>query len=244
MTGITIDGKKICAEPGATILEAARAEGINIPTLCYLKEVNEIGSCRLCIVEIDGYDNLFAACRTRVRNGMVIRTSSDRIESYRRTMLRLILSNHKADCMSCPGNGICRLQELCNRYGITESGFAGSRAEIEQKLPLLDSNPYITYDPSKCIHCQRCISACHYVAGNGTLQSSRTGNFHIVEAPFGENWRATGCESCGIGSGKSKKCAPPVLTAPQAVSWIWSSKTAGSSVRKQRTVPPTTAACA
>ena len=197
MTGITIDGKKICAEPGATILEAARAEGINIPTLCYLKEVNEIGSCRLCMVEIDGYDNLFAACRTRVRNGMVIRTSSDRIESYRRTMLRLILSNHKADCMSCPGNGICRLQELCNRYGITESGFAGSRAEIEQKLPLLDSNPYITYDPSKCIHCQRCISACHYVAGNGTLQSSRTGNFHIVEAPFGENWRATGCESCG-----------------------------------------------
>ena len=119
MTGITIDGKKICAEPGTTILEAARAEEIYIPTLCYLKEVNEIGSCRLCMVEIEGYDNLFAACRTIVRDGMIIHTSSDRIDNYRRTMIRLILSNHKADCMSCTGNGICRLQELCNRYDIT-----------------------------------------------------------------------------------------------------------------------------
>ena len=192
-----IDGKKVSAAPGATILEAARAEGIYIPTLCYLKEVNEIGSCRLCMVEIEGSDHLYAACRTKAMDNMVIRTSSDRIAEYRRTMLRLILSNHVADCMSCPGNGICHLQELCNRYGVTAAGFRGSRAEIEKKLPLLADNPYISYDHSKCIHCQRCISACHHVAGNGALKSSRTGNFHIVEAPFGRSWRDTGCESCG-----------------------------------------------
>ncbi|MDO5132900.1 MAG: formate dehydrogenase subunit alpha [Eubacteriales bacterium] len=197
MTTFTIDGKTICAGAGTTILEAARAEGIDIPTLCYLKGVNEIGSCRLCVVEVEGFDHLFAACRTKAVEGMRIRTSSERIDAHRRTVLRLLLSNHHADCMSCPGNGICRLQELCNRYGIKEAGFAGSRAKIERRLPRLEDNPYIAYDPSKCIHCQRCISVCHLVAGNGSLSSSRTGTFHLVDAPFGADWRETGCESCG-----------------------------------------------
>ena len=197
MITFTIDGKAIRAKAGTTILEAARAEGIDIPTLCYMKGVNEIGSCRLCMVEIEGYETLFASCRTRAAEGMNICTSSERLTAYRKTMLRLILSNHRTDCMSCPGNGICHLQELCNSYGIKESGYAGSRAKIEQKLPRLENNPYIAYDPSKCIHCQRCISVCHNVAGNGSLKSSRTGTFHLVDAPFGENWKETGCESCG-----------------------------------------------
>ncbi len=197
MTTFTIDGKTVRADAGTTILEAARAEGIDIPTLCYLKNVNEIGACRLCMVEIEGYDNLFASCRTKVAEGMIIRTSSQRIDSYRRTILRLLLSNHHANCMSCPGNGICHLQELCNRYGVTEAGYTGSRAKIESKLPRLEANPYIAYDPAKCIHCQRCISVCHLVAGNGTLKSSRTGTFHLVDAPFGMDWKETGCESCG-----------------------------------------------
>lgn len=197
MIRFTIDGRSVTAAPGMTILEAAQAEGIDIPTLCYLKEINEIGSCRICMVEIEGHDSLFASCRTKAEEGMTVRTSSEKIDSYRRTMLRLLLANHNADCLSCSGNGICRLQELCNRYGVSKAGFAGSRARIERTLDRLADNPYLTYEPGKCIHCQRCISACHKTAGNGALKSGRTGTFHLIEAPFGADWRQTGCESCG-----------------------------------------------
>ena len=89
MIRFTIDGRSVTAAPGMTILEAAQAEGIDIPTLCYLKEINEIGSCRICMVEIEGHDSLFASCRTKAEEGMTVRTSSEKIDSYRRTMLRL-----------------------------------------------------------------------------------------------------------------------------------------------------------
>ena len=197
MITVTIDGKKIKVSEGMTILEAARENGINIPTLCYLKEVNDIGSCRICMVEIEGYDHLFASCKTKVQKNMVVHTDTPKLIDYRREMLKLILSNHNVDCMSCPENGVCKLQSLCNQFGIRSAEYEGSRAEIEKKLPLLSGNPYITYDSSKCIHCQRCISACNRAAVNGVLKSGRSGTFHIVEAPFGEDWKDTSCESCG-----------------------------------------------
>lgn len=197
MLTFTMDGRKVTAEPGTTILEAARAAHIDIPTLCYLKNISEIGACRLCMVEIEGHGSLRAACRTRVEEGMVIRTSSDRINAYRRTMLQLILADHRANCLSCSGNGICRLQDLCSRDGVAESSFEGSRAKIEKAFGRLAENPFLSYEPAKCIHCQRCIGACHYLAGNGALKSGRAGIFHLVEAPFGADWRRTGCESCG-----------------------------------------------
>ena len=142
-----------------TLLELSRANGIDIPTLCYLKGVNEIGSCRLCMVEAEGYDRLLPACKSKAKDGMVVRTTSERLEAYRREMLKFLLSNHRVDCMNCAENGACALQSLCNRYGVSESEYAGSRLPIEEKLPLLKENPYIQYDPSKCIHCQRCTSA-------------------------------------------------------------------------------------
>ena len=194
---LTINGRQITAKEGATILEAARAEGIDIPTLCYMPGINEIGSCRLCMVEAEGLNSMLAACRTKVTEGMEIRTESDTLTSFRRTMLRLILANHNVDCMSCPGNGVCRLQELCNAYDVREAGFEGSRMEMEKKLPLLNDHPYLSYEPGKCIHCQRCISVCHRAAVNGTLSSGRSGTRHMVEAPFGPGWEDTGCESCG-----------------------------------------------
>ncbi len=197
MTELTINGKRVAVPEGTTILEAARSAGIDIPSLCYLKDVSDLGSCRLCMVEAEGCDRLLPACRTKALPGMVVETETPKLTAHRKTMLRLILSNHRAACMSCPENGACRLQALCSRYGIEESGIVGSRIDIEEKQPVLEDHPYLRYDPGKCIHCFRCISACHRRAGNGALKNARTGVFHIVDAPFGPDWRETGCEACG-----------------------------------------------
>ena len=197
MVNITVNGKALSVNENSTILEACSANKIRIPTLCYLKQINEIGSCRICMVEIEGYKNLFAACRTKVQEGMVITTESEKLTSYRKHMLELILSNHKVDCLNCARNGMCQLQELCNEYDIKDTEIKGSRRHIENKLPRLDSNPYLSYDPSKCIHCMRCISMCNRAAVNGALQTGRSGLFKTIEAPFGENWKSTICESCG-----------------------------------------------
>lgn len=197
MVNITVNGKALSVKENSTILEACSANKIRIPTLCYLKQINEIGSCRICMVEIEGYKNLFAACRTKVEEDMVITTESEKLTSYRKHMLELILSNHKVDCLNCARNGNCQLQELCNEYDIKDTEIKGSRRHIEDKLPRLDSNPYLSYDPSKCIHCMRCISMCNRAAVNGTLQTGRSGLFKTIEAPFGEAWKSTNCESCG-----------------------------------------------
>ena len=197
MINIRINGLDLQAEDGKTILEIARSNGIDIPTLCYMEGVSDIGMCRLCVVEAEGFDNLLPACRTKARDGMVVVTESDTLTEYRKEMLKLILSNHHLDCMSCPANGTCELQNMCNRYGIEHADHDGTRKKIESKLPVLDGNPYIVYDPGKCIHCQRCINVCHNIAVNGALKNGRSGTFHIVDAPFGDDYKETGCESCG-----------------------------------------------
>ncbi|SEF45315.1 NAD-dependent formate dehydrogenase catalytic subunit [Eubacterium ruminantium] len=197
MINITINGKLCQSEENTTILDIARENNIDIPTLCYMKGVSDVGSCRLCVVEVEGFSNLLPACRTMAKDGMVISTESERLTEYRKDMLKLILSNHNLDCMSCPANGTCELQNMCNRYDVKHAEHRGSRHKIEKKLPVLKDNPYITYDPSKCIHCMRCISVCHNIACNGTLKNSRSGVFHVVDAPFGEDYRESGCETCG-----------------------------------------------
>lgn len=197
MITFTINGK-VCKVPENTsILTAAKENGIRIPSLCFLEGVSDIGSCRICMVEAKGSKNLLPACRTKVAEGMEIITDSEKLTEYRKSMLKLILSNHNLDCMSCPANGKCELQKLCNEYGVEAADHTGNRVKIEKKLPLLDGNPYISYDSSKCIHCQRCINVCHRIACNGTIRSGHLGNFHIVEAPFGDDYKDTACESCG-----------------------------------------------
>ena len=118
MITCTIDGVTLQVREGTTILEAARENGIEIPTLCYLKEVSNIGSCRLCMVEAQGYDRLLPSCRTAVEEGMVLRTNTEKLEGYRRSMLQLILANHRMECVDCPANGDCALQQLCGRYKV------------------------------------------------------------------------------------------------------------------------------
>ncbi|MCR5805826.1 MAG: (2Fe-2S)-binding protein, partial [Oscillospiraceae bacterium] len=197
MSTITINGKTINTSENVTILDAAKANGINIPRLCYMEGVSDLGMCRICVVEVEGYKNFLPACRTKALDGMVITTESETLDAYRREMLELILSNHHLDCMSCPANGTCELQNLCNRYGVKNTAYTGSRKEIEKEIPVAADNPFITYDPGKCIHCQRCINVCHTIACNGTLRVGRRGTFHMVDAPFGKGYKVSGCESCG-----------------------------------------------
>ena len=194
---VTINGRAVAAVPGASILDTARANGIDIPTLCYLEGVSDIGMCRLCVVEAEGFENLLPACRTRVKNGMVITTESERLTKYRREMLELILASHDRDCMSCPANGSCELQALCNRFGVKESPYRSPRSVNGKNRRVIDDDPYIRYDPGKCIHCQRCINVCHNIAGNGVLKSGHSGTYHTVETPFGKGWKNSGCENCG-----------------------------------------------
>ncbi len=197
MLSVVIDGKELSVQEGTTILEAARENGMEIPTLCYLAKVSDIGSCRMCMVEIDGYDHMFAACKEKLKDGMVIHTDSEKLSLYRKEMLHLLLANHNLDCMSCPANGACELQKLCNRYDVRHSKYRGYRRELEEKKEPVAENPYLSYDASKCIHCQRCVNACSRAAGNGTLKNARFGTFHILDVPFGEGYKESGCESCG-----------------------------------------------
>ncbi|MBQ6575521.1 MAG: formate dehydrogenase subunit alpha [Lachnospiraceae bacterium] len=197
MINVTINGTEYSAEKGKTILDIARANDIYIPTLCYLEGVSDIGSCRLCVVEVEGYNSLLPACRTKAKDGMVITTDSDTLYKYRREMLKLILVDHKQDCMNCPANGTCELADMCNRFDVERADHKAPDKDIAKKQQKLDSNPYITYDPTKCIHCMRCISVCNNIACNGALRNSRSGTFHIVDAPFGADYKDRGCESCG-----------------------------------------------
>ena len=195
MINLTIDGISVSVEENTTILNAAKQAGIKIPTLCYLAEVNEIGSCRVCVVEVEGMEKLPPSCNTPVKEGMVVHTSTERVIKARKTMLDLLLSNHHRGCFSCPQNGECELQDLCYEYGVEETHYTGTRKKIER--PKLDAHPFLSYQPELCIHCQRCISTCEKVTGRKAIPLAKTGMFNIIDVPFGDNWDNTLCESCG-----------------------------------------------
>ena len=195
MINLIIDGIQVRAEEGTTILEAAARAGIEIPALCYLKGANDIGSCRMCVVEAEGTDRLPTACNTTVKEGMNIRTKSERVMAARRTVLDLLLSNHCQDCFSCPKNGACRLQKYCNEYGVERSSYEGTRAKLNHEEK--NSHPFLSYRPDLCIYCQRCVNTCEKVTGRKAIGLGKTGVFNIIEAPFGPDWKETLCESCG-----------------------------------------------
>lgn len=193
MVNITIDGMNLSVDEKLTILEAAQEAGVRIPTLCYLKDVNEIGACKMCVVEVEGKSNLVTSCNTKVKEGMVINTSTERVVNSRKQVLNMLLANHDVRCFSCSKSGDCRLQDLSNEYGITKSCYPGSAAKFEAKK----ENPFLTYYPELCINCQRCVSTCNKVTGNGTLHNGKIGTRTLIDAPFGPDWKETTCESCG-----------------------------------------------
>jgi len=193
MLNVTIDGIRLQAKEGSTILEAAQSVGIEIPTLCYLKDLTPEASCRICLVEIEGIPKLFTACSTPVAEGNVIYTKSEKVIAARRSVLDLMLSTHKADCFSCAKNGECQLQNLCYEYGVEETSFAG----VKNDYPIDDSNEFFTYNPQQCILCQRCVQVCQKLHGESAIGVVNRGFKAKIATPFDQLIRGTNCVSCG-----------------------------------------------
>lgn len=189
-----IDGKSIEAPVGTTILEVARDNDIHIPTLCFLKDINEIGSCRMCMVEIEGHNNLYPSCKTELKDGMVITTNSERVRRSREFMLKLILANHDVRCLTCAKSGNCELQDLSYEFGLN---LENPYKKVIPPLEAQTKNPFLSYYPELCIGCQRCVSTCNKRVGNGTLKPGKIGSRTVISTPFGEGWKETDCELCG-----------------------------------------------
>lgn len=172
---LVVDGNTVTVPAGATILDAAKKAGVHVPTLCYLKERSAISSCRICVVDVEGLDAPVPACSTLAKEGMVVSTASERVLSYRKIAMDLILSDHGLDstnyCFSCNKNGACELQATAREVGVQHPSFEAPAG----RKPVLDSNPFISFDPNLCIRCQRCVGACNAAAGNHTLQTAKRG---------------------------------------------------------------------
>ena len=192
MVNLTINGKKITAEKGTTILEAASANGILIPTLCYLKDINEIGACRICVVEIEGMERLAAACNNAVEEGMVIYTNSPKVMASRKATLELILSEHEYSCATCSRNGNCQLQSLAEEFGLTSETYK----KKVRKYTWNDSFPLIR-DNEKCIKCMRCIQVCDKVQALGVWDVCGTGAWTTVDVAGGLDIEKADCSICG-----------------------------------------------
>ena len=193
MVNIKINGIECSVPEGSTILEAARLAGIRIPTLCYLKDINEIGACRICVVEVKGARSLVAACVYPVNEGMEIFTNTPKVINSRRTTLELILSNHRKECLSCVRSGNCELQELCNEYGVTEDRFEGENPAVE----IDDSAVHMVRDNSKCILCRRCTAVCSATQGIGVIGANERGFATQIASAFDMPLADTACVSCG-----------------------------------------------
>ena len=192
MVTVNIDGKTVSVPEGTTILDAARKAGIVIPTLCYLKELNEIGACRVCVVEVEGYDRLMAACNTQVLEGMVIRTDSTRARRTRRTNLQLILSQHDCQCPTCARSGNCSLQRMANSLNILDQPYKTryDEGEWDRTAPLIRNE-------SKCIKCMRCIQVCEKIQGLGIWDLANTGGRTTVDVSGNRTIKGSDCAYCG-----------------------------------------------
>ena len=190
---IKINGTSYEVAAGSTILEAAHSVGIEIPTLCYLKEINAIGACRICVVEVKGAKSLVTACVYPVSEGMEVVTNSEKVMASRKTNLELLLSTHDQNCLSCVRSTDCELQRLCRDYGVNGQRFVGTR----ERYALDDSAPHMIRDNNKCILCRRCVAACRENQAVGVIGPTERGfQTHIAcafEAKLGES----PCISCG-----------------------------------------------
>ncbi len=194
MVNLTINGKQIQAEQGTTILEAARAAGIYIPTLCYHPELRPEGACRLCMVEASGARTLVASCVYPVSEGLVVKTNTDKVREARKTVVELLLANHPKDCLCCQKSGDCELQKIAADLGLRKIRFEGG----ETKAHTIDcSNPSLVRDQEKCILCGRCIRICRDVQGMSVYSFAGRGFNTIVSTAFEHDLKDAVCTYCG-----------------------------------------------
>ncbi|EGO2834252.1 formate dehydrogenase subunit alpha [Enterococcus faecalis] len=194
---LSIDNQEVTVPKGTTILEAAKALGVEIPTLCHLKELAPDGSCRMCVVEVEGgrRGGLTTACTAHCQEDMVVSTHSEKVADSRRFILDLLLSNHKLECFSCGKNGDCQLQQYALDYGIDATSFTeGKRMPCHQEDT---SNPFFSYDPEKCIMCRRCARVCQLRQGRDVLSIANRGFETKMMPSYGQAFDQSICESCG-----------------------------------------------
>ena len=184
---VEVDGMPVTVGEGTSVLRAAALAGINVPKLCATDSLDAFGSCRLCLVEIDGRRGTPASCTTPVVDGMKVRTQTPKLEKLRQGVMELYISDHPLDCLTCPANGDCELQEMAGVVGLRQVryGYEGKNhldAEIDS------SNPYFDFDPSKCIACSRCVRACDEIQGTFALTIEGRGFDSKVSASAGETF--------------------------------------------------------
>ncbi len=213
MINVKVNGIAVSVPKGSTILEAARKAGVEIPTLCFMKEKNEIGACRICVVEATGARGLVTACVYPVTEGMEIQTNTAKIQKARKTTLELILSTHEKKCLSCKRSTNCELQKLCREYGVEEDTFGGYRPIYE----IDDTTPHLIRDNNKCILCRRCVAVCQeqYVSVIGANDRGIDTN---IGSPFNLKLNNVPCISCGQ---CTAVCPTGALTEKDDTDKVW-----------------------
>lgn len=190
---LTIDDQEVKVERGTTILQAARQAGIDIPTLCFLKDINEVGDCRMCIVEVEGRRGFATSCIQKVEEGMVIHTNTQNVLEARYVILDLIISNHAKDCLTCTRSGNCELQALATKFNISKVEFEGERTEHS----IDDLSPSIVRDFNKCILCRRCVAACKNVQKIGAIDCINRGFTSCISTVGDHSLNDVNCTFCG-----------------------------------------------
>lgn len=211
---LTIDDREVTAETGANIVDTARANGIDIPTLCYLKGISEPGCCRVCVVEVDGMRTLPAACVTPVREGMVVRTNTPRVRRTRRRVVELLLTEHHADCPVCPRAETCELRAVAARVGLNRMRLPNRR----RRRRVLEDNPFMVRDPEKCIKCRRCVEVCRKVQGVDALTAAGRGFETVIGPAFADDAATAACITCGQ---CLLHCPTGALTEREYIHEVW-----------------------
>ena len=193
---LTVDGQKLTVPGGTSVMQAAAGTGIKIPKLCATDSLDAFGSCRVCLVEIEGRKGYPASCTTEAEEGMVVHTESDRLDGLRRNVVELYVSDHPLDCINCSANGDCELQDTAEALGVESSRY-GMDGWNHQDAEKDSSNPYFTFDPSQCIVCYRCVRACDDIQGTFALSVDGRGFASRIIAGQSDSFMDSDCVSCG-----------------------------------------------